>query len=624
MGRIVRFRRGLKGAALLLLVATGLSACAVPLKIERRDDFVPLAPLNEFILEDGDLSYVAKLVLQTADLATLWEDDPDEALRQLHRRAEGIDTRINLYALSELSFARGLDTDDRDHYLAAAVYAWYFLFGEADQNPPDGFAPMFRWACQIYDMGISRGFLDEPGGNWVPEAGDRRLPIGTVRVEVEEGGFQVGGLEFDRFIPADEFVIRGMRGRVRGLGIGAPLLARSTQKERPSGASYFPPNLTVPGTALLRLGGEFRDLSERGADAVLELHSPYAGDRTTEIRGRTVPLETELSMPLAASLGDRTFLSFETSAFFGGTTAFENGLLLLAPYQPGKVPVVFVHGTASTPTYWAELLNELMRDPEIRQRCQFWLYIYRSGAPVLASAADLRDAVCGALRAFDPQGADPALREMVVVGHSQGGLLTRLLATSSGDRFWKNANSKVAFQDAKLDDDDRKELERALFFEPLPSVRRVVFLATPHRGSFLSEGLVRTLGSWLAGIPKRTIDLTQRLTAKGLGPVLGFEPGTEVRMPTSVDNMAPNSPFCMALADLPIAPGVQVHSVIGALGEGPLEEQDDGVVAYTSAHLDVGTEVVVRSPHSLQGHPRTVAEVRRILRAHLAGAPAPR
>jgi hypothetical protein len=89
-------------------------------------------------------------------------------------------------------------------------------------------------------------------------------------------------------------------------------------------------------------------------------------------------------------------------------------------------------------------------------------------------------------------------------------------------------------------------------------------------------------------------------------------------MPTSVDNMAPDSPFDQALNSLPIAPGVVAHSIISVKGDGPFETGNDGVVAYRSAHIDgVESELVVRSPHSCQANPHTIEEVRRILLEHM-------
>lgn len=600
--------------AWILLIA----GCAAPLSVERREDLSPYRELNHTYLGSGETSFASRLVLQAADLEPLYETEPDEALARLHALAETTDTRDTLFALAELSLARGIRMRDPDRCLAAAVYAYLFLVGEADVPPPSAFDARFRWACDIYSTGIARGFAAGENRDFVPAEGSRRLPVGELRVRRIGGEFAVGGVHFERFEPSNEFLIRGVRGRVRTSGIGAPLLARGevAETDKVPSARYFPPRMCAAATAVLLVNGEFADLSSKGLDATIEIVSPYAGALDVDIRGHRVPIEIDATTVLAASLGDEGFMKFENAGFLGGKTTFQNGLLMLTPYQRGKVPVVLVHGTGSSPTRWAELLNEMYRDPEIRKGCQFWLFIYSSGGPILAPAADLREALTTATEQFDPDGTDSALRDMVVVGHSQGGLLTRLLVTSSGDRFWRNFSAEKSFDEVKLEPETSAALRRVLFFEPLPSVKRVVFVCTPHRGSFLAEGVIGWLGRKFASIPGKVMDLGTTLTSKGMDTLLGRT--EEFRLPTSVDNMDPGSPFLTALDELPIAPDVKVHSVVGQKSSGPIEEADDGVVSYPSAHLDRGTEVVVHDEHSLQGNPATVAEVRRILREHLA------
>jgi hypothetical protein len=86
--------------------------------------------------------------------------------------------------------------------------------------------------------------------------------------------------------------------------------------------------------------------------------------------------------------------------------------------------------------------------------------------------------------------------------------------------------------------------------------------------------------------------------------------------------MTPDNPGLQAFAAIPIVPTVTAHSIIPVLGEGPLEDGDDGVVTYRSAHIDgVASELVIRNAsHSVRSNPQTVAEMRRILLLHLAQA----
>jgi hypothetical protein len=146
----------------------------------------------------------------------------------------------------------------------------------------------------------------------------------------------------------------------------------------------------------------------------------------------------------------------------------------------------------------------------------------------------------------------------------------------------------------------------------VPYVQRVVFLATPHRGSFPVSTLVMNA-------VRRVVTLPVNLM-KGFSDIAQHNPDLAVhlrtqRLPTAVDNMFASSPFGRVLSESPLASGVPAHSIIAVQGQGNPLGLDDGVVAYKSAHLDgVESEVIVQSPHSLQSNPAAILEVRRILR----------
>jgi hypothetical protein len=201
---------------------------------------------------------------------------------------------------------------------------------------------------------------------------------------------------------------------------------------------------------------------------------------------------------------------------------------------------------------------------------------------------------------------------MVVIGHSQGGLLTKMTVVSSGSRFWDNA-FKVPFEEANLPAETKDLLRRGMFVEPLPFVKRVVFVATPHRGSFLAENFLGKIARKLVSLPGTLTRMGSQLAP--LSRAMAGESG--FRVPTAIDNMDWSHPFLRTLESLPIAEGVKAHSIIAVKGDGPPEKGNDGVVRYTSAHIEsVESELVVRSAHSCQSNPRTIEEVRRILYEH--------
>ena len=228
----------------------------------------------------------------------------------------------------------------------------------------------------------------------------------------------------------------------------------------------------------------------------------------------------------------------------------------------------------------------------------------------MASAAELRSALRQAEHDLDPDKKDPALRQMVIVGHSQGGLLSKAMVVSSGDAFW-TAWSREKFEDVKFSPETRALLQNAIYFEPLPFVARVIFIATPHRGSFLAESWLGMLARKLTNAPASLGKAAFELATLSDDPHL-FR--WRFHIETSIDNMDWSNPGLRVLASLPIAPGVHANSII-PVESAPIETGDDGVVRYQSAHIEPAESelVVLGSDHSTQANPETIEEVRRIL-----------
>jgi pimeloyl-ACP methyl ester carboxylesterase len=387
-----------------------------------------------------------------------------------------------------------------------------------------------------------------------------------------------------------------------------------------AGHRRIPSNLKVPVTGFLRIENPRAGVSLGKLRGRLEMYS--VDDRLKiDVAKRDWPLEFETSSALAYTLGESRWWDFEYAGFFSAAVnpwhdkSNRDGLVLVDPYRRGHVPIVLVHGTASSPGRWADLINELEIDDRIASHYQIWLYVYNTGNPIGYSAGVMRQTLERAVHEFDPDGKDPALHRMVIIGHSQGGLLTKLTVVDSGLEFWDDL-SKVPPDQLVADEATRNALVSSTIFTPEPFVRRVVFVCTPQRGSYLAA-------LSLAGIVESFIDLPSDLT-KRIADVISLNPGkialsSMEAMPTSIDNMRPNSSFIRTLASLPVASGIHAHSIIAREDlDGPLEDSSDGVVKYRSAHIDgVESEKVVHSSHSAQGSPETIEEIRRILLLHL-------
>jgi pimeloyl-ACP methyl ester carboxylesterase len=309
----------------------------------------------------------------------------------------------------------------------------------------------------------------------------------------------------------------------------------------------------------------------------------------------------------------------EFRAFFqGDLRRSRDGLTALSLHRRGGIPVILVHGTASSSATWANMMNDLMAEPEIRRNYEFWLFTYNSGAPMLYSASLLREAIADTVASLGADRRDPALKRAVVIGHSQGGLLTKLTAVRSEEVFW-NRISDVPLESLDMKPATRALIQSAIFVEPSPYVSRVVYIATPHRGSFLlnwgATSILRRLVRAPSTVVRATADLVSQnpesAALRRIDDVQG-----------SLGQMHPASPFLEHLLPLEVVPPVEAHSIIAAKEFLGKERSSDGVVRYRSAQLDgVQSEVVVQSGHSCLDHPHVIEEVRRILLMHLGMAP---
>jgi pimeloyl-ACP methyl ester carboxylesterase len=591
-----------------------LTGCVSPIGVNRISPQEANRSLSASVLTTGEVGADANQFLSRLNLSERYAEDPAGVIAAIHSGLGQEDESARLFVLAELSFAYAQRSHNRSYFLAAAAYAWNFLFPQTAELRTGRFDPRVRTAMDLYNRGVTEGLASGTGIEVDLSARTIALPYGPLQVAVDPSGFKFGGYRLEQFVSLADFDVRGLRNRYRRRGIGAPLAASIAKSGQQSVDRWLAPGVKVPVTALLRFSSPVYGTRGGEMHATIELYDDVE-TTAVQIGEISVPLESETTAALAYQLEGAPVWDFEFAGFrkgdFGLVSRKDN-LIMLHPYHPGRIPVVFVHGTASSPARWAEMANELMNDPVLAQRYQLWFYIYNTGNPVAYSAMGLRESLQRAVQDLDPQGRDPTLHQMVVIGHSQGGLLTKMVVVNSGTRFW-DARYKVPIEQTKLSADTKDLLRRSMFVEPLPFVTTVVFICTPHRGSFVAEGIFGKIGRRLVSFPgtltKMSVDLVK------------LDPGAAkqaLTLPTAIDNMDGSNPFIKTLSALPIAPGVDSHSIIAVKGQGPPEKGDDGVVRYSSAHIDgVASELIVRSSHSAQAVPETIEEVRRILYEHL-------
>jgi pimeloyl-ACP methyl ester carboxylesterase len=616
--RFVKWQTWALSLGILALVA----GCATPIGVNYVDRSVAYQSLTANAISAEKPSSFSARELVNLNLYLRFEEDPVGALAEMHAglAAKGDEDRI--FALAELSFFYADNSGDRSYYLAAAVYAYAFLMPGQHGSPPNGIDPRLRWAADIYNQALTQAAKSHDGAYAIPMGGTFKLPFGELTVTFNEADLIWADYRMKDFIPAADVEVRGLRNRYRIPGIGAPLAASI----EPIGATttkqdaYIPLRMRIPVTAFLRLDDPRGALKSGKLKGELEFYTPDSA-RSIKVNGVEVPIEFETTSALALTLEGSPIWDFEIAGFRSGDFtigAQRLGIYMLHPHRAGRIPVVLVHGTASSPARWAELVNELENDPRFWEHYEIWLFIYNTGNPIAYSGMLLRDSLTKAVAELDPEGKDPGLKQMVVIGHSQGGLLTKMAAIDSGTHLWPFT---VPPEQLTVSAETRELVTHALIFKPLPFVKRVVFIATPHGGSYQALGFFGRLGSWFVNLPGRFVKMNvELLTLQTKGLYMGTVGG----VPTSITNMTPGNPFIKNLATVPIADGVVAHSIIAVADDGPLEDAGDGVVKYTSAHIEgVESEKIVRSGHSVQGNPEAIQEVKRILIEHARGLSRP-
>jgi hypothetical protein len=597
-----------------------LSGCATPVGVFDLNRKDVGHQLTASVLSGDTLSSSTSQILNRSGMAERFGTSPEQVIADIHKGLPTARESDRFFALAELAFLHASKSGDRSYFLSAAIYAYAFLFPQDFAHTPDPFDPRLRLAVDLYNQGLARCFKQEESGKVILQDGIYRTPFGEVSITIDSGEFMWGDFRLVDFVDASALGVRGLRNWYRWPGMGAPLVASLERQQGIQDMTFarVPPGLKVSVTVLLRINNVEEGLKTGRVIGKLELTTTEEKLVTT-LEGRTVPIEYGLSSALAYTLEGSHVYDFELKGLFSGTLHLlrdqTDNIFLMAPYRSGLIPIVLVHGTASSPARWAELINEVLNDQGLWGKYQFWLFTYNTGNPILYSAGMLIEGLKKAVKELDPTGKDPAMKKMVVIGHSQGGLLTKLTAVDSEMRFWENV-STIPLDNLDISNESKRLLKQTLFYTPLPFVKRVVFVATPHMGSFVAGGWVGRLTGKFISLPKNLLIPMEEIFSRNPEMAAKF---SIKDIPRSTDNMDPKNRFIKAISSLPIAPGVYAHSIIPVKNpDDPKDKWNDGVVAYKSAHIDgVVSELIVHSGHSTQDKPQTIEEIRRILLENL-------
>jgi pimeloyl-ACP methyl ester carboxylesterase len=456
-------------------------------------------------------------------------------------------------------------------------------------------------AMKIYNHAVARlvETLETEGS--LPWGTTLELGAGATR-RILRGGPAPGAMALDRrIVVVDTLEFRGRYAGTQATrdGLGAPVVAILTAKDGYR-SRFEVPESCVALTAVLRF--------DNAESATLEFHDPLERAHIA-VSGHHPVLAADFTAPAALALA-RTRVDKLGLVRLINPRRFTNDAVLirLQNYDRNRIPVLMVHGLQDTPATWFPMYQQLLDDPDLRKHYQFWVFSYPSGLPYPYTASLLRRELDGVRQAF------PDHKDLVLVGHSMGGIISRLMVTDAGDHIWMGMFGKSP-EKMPIPGLSRQLLLDSLVFDKRDEVDRAVFIATPHRGSMLAA-------SWIGRTVSRLVRLPNYLTdmRNDLASVLVADPaGINLNLaPNSIDTLNPNHGFVREVNKLPIAPDVPFHSIIGDRGRGDTPDSSDGVVAYWSSHMQgSASEKIVPSDHGAHQNPEAIDEVKRILQLHL-------
>jgi pimeloyl-ACP methyl ester carboxylesterase len=482
-----------------------------------------------------------------------------------------------------------------DHYFAAATLAWPCHVAEATTEEP---------AAELYRAAV-RSFIDSAVKFGRFHRGQGVVLASGQVVPVRYCGFVWQPDDFCTLLPVGSYESSRFESRFAACGVGVPYVVLATNPPRHPFTSFCQPFAATAVVAPSQAGG---------GQFALQFYDPLR----TASTDAGLPIARDITAPIAYAASQETddwLLNFIRP----GSDESRDGLHMREPFQPGKIPVVFIHGLASDPLTWSEFENVFRSTPAIFNRYQFWYFRYDTGDPFLGSAARLRQQLAAIRQTYDPMRCDPSMARIVLIGHSMGGLLAQLQVTYSGDCVWQAAATQP-FETIITTPATRADLAAAFFFQPSPDISRVVYIATPHRGS---SQATRTAGRISSAIIEERPVWDERHDQLVRDNPCAFREEVRQKIPTSVDLLEPESLILQATQQLPYRQGVALNSIVGDWRWANTLEPSDGIVTISSAQLGGGeTEAVVDARHTgLLRDPDSVREVMCILMRHAGIGP---
>ncbi len=657
---MINFRK--KNSTLFLVSAfsiTLLSGCQV-VSVKQQAVNVTIANERNSILMQDKLSEASLNVLSMSGReAKICMDQPTSCVNELKMIPEIVDEQF-LSTASELYLAKAMQLDKSSACTVSSItkhrseehqrqtqqtyddcqteqlkmldksirYSYAYLF-KTKRKPIDRIFDNRQVQIRdFYNQAIAKLVTISAQRSSVKKATDS-VKIGNSIYNINLDQYQLlKNKELDRFISSYNLSFSGLRTINRRDGFGSEFVAvfpASEEKSNnkyildPLNASYqtsINPNIHkaryLSATIVARpVKAESVDDIINSPNITVQVMDPYRTENV-DIAGKSYPLAANFSAPYGLWLAEN---NLGAAAYLSLIDREERltmpHLYMLEPYNPNKKVIVLVHGLASSPEAWIALTNDIMGDSILREHYQVWQVFYSTNMPILESRFQIYALLKQAFGGLNPN--DPADKDAVLIGHSMGGIISRLLV-SNADISQSALSMMSPYQQAKLK--KHPIVSERLKIQPITNFDRAVFMSSPNRGTDFADlwftraarKIIKFLGAVTDTITNQDIDAKDILTRidKGL-------------IQNGPSDLSHKSKFMALTEDINPPKGFVFHSIIGnKTNSKDPDVMTDGIVPYKSAHLDGATsEVIIKGGHSIQETPEAVLELRRILRQHL-------
>ncbi|HBM15639.1 MAG TPA: hypothetical protein DD381_04745 [Lentisphaeria bacterium] len=619
----------IKNSKFLLLLTALLVSCGPShMKYIGNDNWTET--MSKSALTTGNLSYKTKYFLVKNALMDDYENDPKKVIKTLGKFIEHPNDKIipgedsvdeAMIALIELCTYQAQHSPDKDvitYWLSAAFYSYRYVFANNSQDVSNAYNALdLAVNIRYYNYALSKVYtyfaknkisMEQPQG--FP------LIVGIVKLNPVKSDLLWSYTKFDSFINGYDYIPKNFQSHSYVAGLGVPILGLQEYNSATKlNKDLSLVSLVYPFTFLIKFDNF--DPENQAIMGQPEFYDSF-NDEYTTIKGQKVRLSKDFSLALGESLDAYDKINGIKYMFNPEEMGTFQGLYLMAPYNPDKIPVVLVHGLMAGPSVWSEMLNTLMSDQKIRDNYQFWLYTYPTGQPIYYSVYQFRQSLMNIQERYDPEKNNFYFNHMVLIGHSMGGLLTRIaVQDSEGFKLINAVTNTSDMENIELTEREKNFLYDIGIFKPIPFVENVILMATPNRGAEMANYYWARIGSFLISNPsfikQNTYNIMKRISVQ-----TGLRPDDQ-DIPNGIDSLTPKSKYLDLTLELPFNKNAEIHTIIGNEKKAGEKSGSDGVVLYSSAHLDnAQSETVVKSDHSIEFNPAAIKEVARILLEYLS------